>query len=301
MLGLSTAWYKDESAPLSETLRIASEKGFKFFELGISPNPKDIDKIEELKETQALVVLTIHNVFSLSRDDDYPNRGDGLSSLNKDLREETIEKTIATVQLAERLKARAVIIHSGKVDIEDAEGKQGRICAEIAKSGLTRNIANEVKKLHKERNEKAPIYLETVSESIRKILKSTSNVLLGLESRYFYHQMPSIDELEVLFNMIDSNRIFYWHDTGHCQKDELVGVCRHSDWLQRYSSRMLGIHLHDMIGCSDHKPPGAGAMDFEMIKKYLSPQTIKVLEINHIHMMEEILEGVNYLSRLGIE
>jgi len=301
MLALSTAWYENESAPVSETIQAGLEGGFRAFELGISPNPKDIEKIQELADSGQIEVLSIHNIFPPGAEGAYPDRGEGLASLDEKVRRRAIENTIATVRFAERLKAKAVIIHAGEVDVQNAKEKNRRISDEIAGNGLTPAVKSEVKKLYRERSELSNVHIKAAIEGLRGVLESTASVALGIESRYYYHQIPSIDELDVLFDKLDSDRVFYWHDMGHSQMDEFFGVCAHEDWLQRYAGRMLGMHLHDMVGAGDHMPPGSGELDFEMIKKYLTPATLKVLEINHIHTMGEILEGVNFLNEMGIE
>ena len=301
MLALSTAWYENESAPVSETIQAGLQGGFTAFELGISPNPKDIEKIQQLADSGEIEVISIHNIFPPSAEVTYPDRGDDVASLDEKVRRRAIENTIATVQFAERLKAHAVIIHAGEASVENAKEKNRRICSGVAEKGLTPAVKNQVKDLYRERNELSKGHIEAVIESLREVLESTASLPLGVESRYFYHQIPSIDELDVIFDKLDSDRVFYWHDMGHSQMDEFLGVCTHEDWLQRYGDRMLGMHLHDVVGASDHTPPGSGELDFEMVKRYLCPATIKVLEINHVHTMQEILEGVKVLNEIGIE
>jgi sugar phosphate isomerase/epimerase len=301
VLALSTAWYEDESAPVSESMKAGIEAGFGAIELGVSPNPKDIESIEELVESGKADIVSVHNIFPPQPDITYPDRGDGLGSLDDALREKAIEDTVATVRFAEKLGAKAVIIHAGEIEIEEAKETNRRLCDRITEGGLTGPLKSEIRDLLRERKELARPHLERATESLTAVLQYPSTVSLGIESRYYYHQIPALDELELLLSELDSDRVFYWHDMGHAGMSEFFGVCRHEEWLERYADRMLGIHLHDMVGCADHRPPGSGELDFEMVKKHLSPSTIKVLEINHTHGMEEILEGIRFLKEIGIE
>ena len=111
-----------------------------------------------------------------------------------------------------------------------------------------------------------------------------------------YWGMPAGEVIEVQFSRF---RQIYTAEMD--RRARQLGLSRHEEWLRRYAKSMIGIHLHDITGCADHKPPGFGDFDFRTIRKYLRRETLKVLEINHIHLPEEILEGVDYLRRAGIE
>ena len=63
---------------------------------------------------------------------------------------------------------------------------------------------------------------------------------------------------------------------------------------------MIGIHLHDVIGDTDHQCPGRGDIDWGMIAGHLSPQVMKVCEIGEWNDEKDMPEIVPFLYRKGI-
>ncbi len=49
-----------------------------------------------------------------------------------------------------------------------------------------------------------------------------------------------------------------WHDTGHAETPALLGLTPLVEWLQANGSRLIGLHLHDVIGMESHYAPGTG-------------------------------------------
>jgi sugar phosphate isomerase/epimerase len=88
----------------------------------------------------------------------------------------------------------------------------------------------------------------------------------------------------------------YWHDAGHAEvQDQLYGI-GHEALISRFSSRLVGIHLHDAKGTRDHQAPGKGKIDFEMIKKHLPPDAIRVLELSPKVTENELMEAIDFLA-----
>jgi phage replication-related protein YjqB (UPF0714/DUF867 family) len=70
----------------------------------------------------------------------------------------------------------------------------------------------------------------------------------------------------------------YWHDTGHAQLMENLGLARHKDFLEAYGRRMAGLHLHNIINCQDHQAPTQGEIDFTQLCPYVTSGMIKIVE-----------------------
>ena len=120
-------------------------------------------------------------------------------------------------------------------------------------------------------------------------------MLLGLENRYHYHELPGLDDFKVIFDTFKGAPIGYWHDTGHAHANEALGLIPRGSLLQSYSGQLIGIHLHDAVGLDDHIPPGSGEIDFKALKPFLKTDTIKVIELKPGIPESKASEGVRFI------
>jgi len=67
-----------------------------------------------------------------------------------------------------------------------------------------------------------------------------------------------------------------------------------------FNKKTISLHLHDIIGISDHQAPGKGDMNWEMGPKYLPPGISKVCEIGEWNNEEQIQAVINLLHKKGI-
>jgi len=79
---------------------------------------------------------------------------------------------------------------------------------------------------------------------------------------------------------------------------EVLGFAKHKDFLNKSSKRILGIHLHDIIGYQDHHAPGVGQIDFESLKRYLKKGTIKVIEAHKQASQSQVKEAKVILEEI---
>ena len=78
-----------------------------------------------------------------------------------------------------------------------------------------------------------------------------------------------------------------------------MGFAPHEDWLKAFGSRMVGVHLHDIVGLRDHRVAGTGEMNWPMIASHLPAQAIRTCEFDWPYSEEEIVAGVEYLRQAG--
>jgi hypothetical protein len=73
---------------------------------------------------------------------------------------------------------------------------------------------------------------------------------------------------------------------------------RQRDYLEAYGSRMLGIHLHNVIGCLDHQPPHKGSFDFKLLLPYVKKETIKIIEAHQPATADDLRASKDYLEEI---
>ena len=304
MIALSTCWVPPEVGNLRELFELALGLGFRHFEIGVSRLPFNLAEVQKARRELGIEIASLHNVVSETPNESRNNRGDFLSLLEEPSRRFGVDRLLDTIRNCRALDARAVVVHAGSVrEVRHKPSLQAQdsLADHVLAHGHDQKAREMAEEMQRWRQAEAGPYLEAAIKSLIEASSAEPDVMLGLESRFFFNEIPTVDELAVLFERLDDGKFGYWHDVGHAQIDELLGMARHEEWLERYGDRLIGIHLHDMAGKHEHRPVCAGDIDFKMVAKYIRPETIKVLELNPKLTHAEIADSLKRLQDMGIE
>lgn len=118
----------------------------------------------------------------------------------------------------------------------------------------------------------------------------TKGVQLGLENRERFEELPlDADYPEFLDSFGFGTPVGYWHDTGHADIKERMGLLQHRVQLEKLARRTLGFHLHDVSPEGhDHQPIGTGQVDFEMISRFWRPEHLLTLELSPRASLDDV-------------
>ena len=295
---LSTSWNAHRHDNGYDIVDEIKRIGFDTIELSFALTENIVNDIVALKDASKINISSAHNMCPLpeeiERDEASP---DYYSLAATDEAERGLAVSIVknTISCANRLGARAVVLHTGRVQIKDRTRDLAALAGDKVRSeNLRRGMIEE-------RSAKKDGYLDNVIKSLAETIPYAKEmkVSLGIENRYYYREIPIIDELGEMFKVFKPGDLYYWHDAGHAEVFERLGLVRHKDLLERFQDRLLGLHLHDIIGANkDHNAPGSGEFDFRMLKPYVRPETIKVIEAHHPATAGEIRKSVEYLSKI---
>ena len=300
MLGISTACMPGFSSNLGEFFRTSIEMGFGAFEVGVSSAETSGKDILDLQRRLNLKVVSVHNLFTDKTVDPDNKRGDFLASSDEKKRWKTIEATLETAKFARELGAKAVILHTGYIEEECLRESYRDL-----KEGWLREedpLDFEVlrKDLTEMRAEYAHEYVEMVISSLKMLCRQDHEILFCLEPRVNFYEIPNLEEMEEIFDRVKEHNLCYWHDTGHCQIQQNLGLTTQEEWFRVFGERMVGIHLHDTVLLEDHFPPGMGDVDFFLIKKYLPEETVKIVEVAGRTTKEDLEKSLIFLDRRGL-
>ena len=283
---------------MAEFATKAKGLGFTHIEANASTSPQMLSELIEA----AVPISSIHSPCpAVMSSRGIPISSLSLSSLDESERMEAVSFAKKTIDLAASVRARAIVLHMGEVSIDlSLQKRLYKLCDEGHTQ--TKEYGQAKEELVYQRISHALPYLDAARKSLQELSQYSQQkgIMLGLETRFHFNEIPNMDEMAELLNDISESLVGYWHDVGHAEVQQQLGFSLHEEWLSRFKDRMVGIHLHDILGISDHQAPGKGNMNWEMVAKYLPPGIVKVCEIGEWNDEEQMQGVVNLLHKKGI-
>ena len=227
MLALSTSWLSGGSATAEEMIAALRSLDISGIELSYRITEDLFNKMRRPLKHSGLKVASIHNYFPIPavRSD---SKGSGdlflLSSPDIEERRNAIRFTTRSIEHAAKMGAAAVILHCGAVEMNHEMQvlyqyvNSNRLDSEEAQLFIRRKL--------KERARLKPQHMDCLLARLDRLVTvaEKQRVLLGLENRYHYHELPGLDDFKVIFDEFKSAPIGYWHDTGHAHANETLGL-----------------------------------------------------------------------------
>ncbi|ODS31755.1 MAG: Xylose isomerase-like TIM barrel [Candidatus Scalindua rubra] len=303
MLGISTVWKSGELKDGQKLLECFTRLGFRDIELEYRISGDTYIGIRKfLEKEKSLKIVSIHNFFPVPEITE--NGGADVFALSSEDNEEralAVKYTIRTMQKAAEIGAGVVVLHLGMVPMDTVKQELFRLY-DTGKIGSDehRKVLEEVKVLREGKKGKTLDMMLMSMDGIQKAAEKY-DVDVGIENRYYFRECPNFEELGVILEKFGNGRIGYWHDTGHAKVQENLGILQPNQLLEAYGRYLIGVHLHDATGYVDHQVPGAGKVDFDLLKKYLKKDTIKILEIHPRETEKDLMDGVDFLKSIELD
>ena len=161
-------------------------------------------------------------------------------------RDLAIRHTLKTFDFAERVKAPVVVLHLGSMELKDYTGQ---LCDLLERDGKP---TPQFEKLRAEALAKREIakgkFVAHMYETLRKLLPEAEKrgLKLGCENRQALEEIPLESDFKLFFSELPSPNVAYWHDGGHAQIKENLGLIRHAAHLESLAARLVGFHVHDV-------------------------------------------------------
>jgi len=282
MLSISTSWNYQPRTNVKEWLSQVKEMGFEAIELGYEISRTQLAEFERHLQDLGLKVSSIHN-FCPTPDDEPSSRHVSnyyrLSALNEHERQKAVFWTKASIKTAKRVGAGVVIVHAGTIDLDpdpSAELLKMFQNGEDQKPAFKR-VKDDVLRL---RDQNKGPYIEALKKSFTEVMGFAQelNIKIGLETRYYPIEIPDFDEIAYFLDLFSKQGMAYWHDVGHAEVNERLGIRPHLDFLNTYYDQMVGMHIHGVKGLRDHIAPFEGDMDCNKFAPFLTGDILKVIE-----------------------
>jgi sugar phosphate isomerase/epimerase len=285
-------------------LREIRELGFDYAELSHGTRISLLPGILEAVDAGEIKISSLHNFCPLPMGVNYSAPNLYQFSAERPRERELAQRyTLKTIEFAARVKAPAIVLHLGSIDMKNYTDKLLEML-ERGEKGIPK-YEKLCAELDEKREAKKESFVERVNEFLKKLLPESESrgLKLGAENRQALEELPLDSDFPFLFREVPSPSLGYWHDTGHAQIKENLGFIHHAMHLESLRERLFGFHIHDVqFPGRDHCAPGSGTVDFAALKPMVKPGHIKVFEFSPSLSVDEAKRGVDHVKRVwGME
>ena len=281
-------------------LREIRELGFEYAELSHGIRISLLPGILQAVDAGEIKISSLHNFCPLPMGVDRaaPNIYK-FSSEDRRERDSAFKHTLKTLETAVRVNARLVVLHTGCIDMKDYTDRLVDLAGEGKKdTPKYQKLCEEVLQVREKKKEK---YFQNACELIGRIVDEAKprGLKLGIENREALEEIPFESDFPYFMSEFRDPTVVYWHDTGHAQIKENLGLINHLQFLSSMKDRLYGFHVHDVEPPGrDHRPPGRGCIDWAALKAVAQPSHLKVFELSPSLSPEDARAGIEHLKSI---
>jgi sugar phosphate isomerase/epimerase len=297
MLAFSSCWNNSRHTDGEKMIDEILELGFNHIELSHGMTIAKLPGIQKAFDAKKFTCSGVHNYFPAPVEVmiDAPDAYEFTSHRSWDCKR-AMNMTIQTLELAAKMKANYLVLHMGSVPMSVAKYTK-RLTAMVANGKMRDPEFTKAKvKFIKKREKIAPLYFSRAIDALESIVVRAEElgVLLAIESRSRFEDVPTEREMIHLQNHFKDNPwIGYWHDFGHVQLKNNIGLLDHEDWLSKIAPHIIGGHLHDVEWpARDHRTPLTGELNYKSLLSYFPVNCPIVWELSSTRKTEEIKQAL---------
>ena len=281
-------------------LREIREMGFEYAELSHGIRISLLPGIFEAVDAGEIKISTLHNFCPLPMGINYaaPNIFKFTSDDRRE-RENAWRHTVKTLETAERVGAKLVVLHMGAIEMREYTDKLIEMLGAGQKE--TSKYEKVCMEVIEKRESKKDRYVDLANEMLKRVAEEAARrgLMLGVENREALEEIPLETDFMFFFRDFPGGTVRYWHDTGHAQIKHNLGFIDHVLHLESMAEQLAGFHIHDVqFPGRDHCAPGTGMIDFASLKPLVRPEHIRVFEMSPGLSADEVKAGVTHLKSI---
>ncbi|TYP74099.1 sugar phosphate isomerase/epimerase family protein [Paenibacillus methanolicus] len=290
----STCWNIKRHQTGSGMIEEIRELGFRRVELNYNVSPELLATIEPMIERGDIAVSSVHNTFPHVADPDYGTDSVLLGFDDEEKRRRAIELLIRSAEYAYRYGAKAVVVHPGEVPFDyNIDQALKKIYNEEGPSSAA--YAKLWGEMLERREALSDRYLRRIGDSLEEVCERIDakgwKVAIGIETRSRCYQMPTLREARAVFDRLQGARVGLWYDFGHGMMMERMGLYDNARDIEAIQDYVVGIHIHETVGLSDHWCPYVHSGDMAYFDRFLpiiEAAPVKVYELKAACTPEDI-------------
>jgi len=287
-LAFSTSWIDGDPARIESVLPHVDS-----IEIGTKGNSEFFREIASILRIGKKPVTSVHASCGPHKTEEDPYYTPHFLSTDTALRQHDIEQVALSAQWARKIGARAVVLHTGRIDDPELKSIYLEYKKSLQEGGLEDRLTEMKRDIVKKRSELMTGHLHGIISDLKSLCSQYPYIIFCFETRVHYYEVPLPDEAFTILDRLHFPNLGYWHDVGHTFILEKLGFQTQESWQRDLSGRCIGTHLHDVDKqLNDHLPPGMGEMDFHRVLKQFGKGCIHTLEIHSRHALEDVLMGI---------
>ena len=305
---LSTMWAVQPhfEHDLEAFVRRAAELGFAGIEVNHSMDAAQVRAALDAAPRHGLEVTSLHAPAPLEVVDGRENRTFNLAGIDEAERSLAVAHHLRSIDVAADADVHTLVVHLGSVG-DDAAALDGERWLRTHYDRRERpDIAEEwparVEAARAERASMAGPWLEAARRSLAEIaaLAADRGVTLGLESRLRFHHVPLPEECADLIAPYPPEVAGYWHDSGHAEILARIEVVPLASWDPLLGDRLVGVHVSDVDGLTDHRAPGRGTLDFAALAARLALSALRTFEVDQREPEDSLAAALEAMRAAGM-
>jgi sugar phosphate isomerase/epimerase len=283
MLAFSTNWNASRHRDGTKIVQEILDLGFDTIELGHGLSVSQLHGIRGAFKAGGFNVISVHNFCPMPVEVtvDNPDCYEFTSHRSQE-RDRAYKLTRQTLETAKEFGAHFVVLHLGR--IAALRGMTDSLLKELECKGVASRDYNRSKlEVVRKREKNARLYLDRVTAILEPLVEEASKagITLVVENRSDFEAIPTERELLALLRHFDSPHLRYWHDFGHAQMRESLGLLNHAQWLKEVALYAVGAHLQDAKWPDeDHLIPFEGEIPFDRLVPLLPSFLPYILELS---------------------
>ncbi len=301
-IAVSTSWLSFSVTDGEEMLFRIADLGADTIEIDYRMSVSTLRQLEIACAKRNVTPVSMHAVCPAPDDKSNHRSAERFSLADEDeeKRASAVRDVAETMRRASGMGIERIVVHAGWVPMPSGAAEL-RQAFDERKTGTVEGmeLVNDLKIARlAARGTGFDQLLKSVDGLAEAALRT--GVKVGVENRYHLNEYPNYEELAIILLTFPDAPVGFWLDVGHAQAQENLGVCPHLPYLTEFGDRIVGVHLHDVIGYRDHLPPsnGKGSVDFTAIRGYLPADAPLVYELRAGVPDDEAARGYARLAQL---
>lgn len=281
---LSVNWFGQRARALEEQLRLAAERRFE----GVALLPGAPPPLEPWPAPERFPAAA--RVGAAAWDALLPRAGEESAPVWSGTK-----ASRAVLGALARLDAPMLIIPGGSEPWGGAHERGERLLGRL-RAGEALEGDEALEELGRTSQAEAERLLQEFAVTLHGLLRSAPGLGIALSPGPSPAALLTPDRLALLLADLPHPSLGLWHDPADAESRAAFGLPPAGAWLDGFRSRIVGVTLCDSAGGGDRLPPGAGAVDWQLLAEYLPRTAVRVLDLAPSYPEEWLAEARTLLA-----